>query len=216
MGTTKTRTAAETLDALKARILAGDETVTAEELAQTTHAAEHEKLLQQAAEILAAEQAEADRLDRVRAIAEQLLTAYDDPGENDDIEALRAAVASIVRRADRRKEAFREAYGALAREGVRIGDEPTAGISRREAAMGVSDRVVVGEQTITYVAPGRTIADAISSALGDLGKSDGILAPGLLVRGKREPRQETAEQAQRREEMRQAMLAKMRQQEQTK
>ncbi|OUC96068.1 hypothetical protein [Streptosporangium minutum] len=213
MGTAKMKTATETLDDLKARILSGDETVTAEELGHATQAADHEKLREQAAEILAAEQAATDQLARIRGIGANLIAAYEDDQEQADFNALRDAVANIVRRSERRKDAFNKAYGALAREGVPIGGEPTAGISRREAGMGLGDRIIVNDQVITYSAPGATCADAIASALGDTGKSNGFLAPNITLVAKRRPRQESPEQAQRREQMRLDMLTRMREQE---
>ncbi|WP_327105439.1 hypothetical protein [Nonomuraea glycinis] len=201
---------------LKARLLDGDETVTAEQLAHAAELAQWEDLRRQAAELKAAEEAEADRLDRITATGRQLVASFDDDGDAADLDIIRDAVASIAQRADRRKEAFSAAFGALTREGVPVDGQPVAGVTRHLHGMGLGERIVIDGRTVTYIAPGKSVSDAIASGLGDVGKSLGYLSPGLVIAGRRKPRTETPEQAADREARREAARAYIAKQEQAK
>jgi hypothetical protein len=206
--TMTTEGAPPTFAELRQRILDGG-TVSEDEYARAKTLAELDELQAIAEQQAAARQAEAERTARIAEIGEKLTAAFDDEGDEADLEIIRTAVASIAQRADRRRQAFDAAFGALAREGVPISGQPVAGATRHPYGMGLGERIEIDGRTITYVAPGRNVSDAIVSGLADAGKGRGFLVPGVELGGKRKTRTETPEQAKQREQLMVDMRAKL-------
>lgn len=192
----KTSDAAPSLDELKARILAGDETVTAEELAHATEVALWEDLRKQAAAKMAAEQAEAERLDQIAQVRADILAADQADDDQADTDAITDAVARIIARHMQRAQVVGEARGRLHRLGIPAGGSPedAHGLTWHQAGMGMPESVTIDGRRLTATAyPGAAIADAIARGAADAQINRHRLAPHLvLIADHKQPRGDQA------------------------
>lgn len=207
----KTSEPPPSLNDLKARLLAGDDTVTAEQLARAAEVAEWEDLRRRAAELKAAEEAEAARLDTIRQIKARVLAAENLDGDQADMDAIAEAATRIIRRHKHRAEVVREAMTALAKQRVKDG-ETVEGIAWYNAGMGRPEGVTVDGRALgSYAHPGGPIADALNTACHSAGVQAQLLAPQLHIQASR--KQPTPEQIAEREHVaeraRQAALARI-------
>ncbi|MFG1617357.1 hypothetical protein ACGFI3_31730 [Nonomuraea wenchangensis] len=179
---TKTSDPAPSLNDLKARLLAGDDTVTAEQLARAAEVQQWEDLRRQAAELKAAEEAEADRLDAVRAIKARVLAAESLDDDQADMRAITEAAARIITRHGNRAQAVRDAIRDLAKQRVHDGGDPIEGIRWNNAGMGRPEGVTVdGRHLSASSYPGAVIADAILQALTDAGVRRQVITPHVQL-----------------------------------
>lgn len=207
----KTSEPPPSLNDLKARLLAGDDTVTAEQLARAAEVAEWEDLRRRAAELKAAEEAEAARLDAIREIRAKVLDAASLDDDQADIDAIAEAAARIIRRHKHRAEAVRQAMRALAQQRVQDG-QAVEGIAWYKAGMGRPEGITVDGRTLGSSAhPGGPIADALNTACHSAGVQTQLLAPQLRIQASH--KQPTPEQIAEREHVaeraRQAALARI-------
>lgn len=198
-----------TFDELKARILSGDETVSPEDLARAAELDQWAKLQEQAAAVMAAEKAAQEKHDRIRAAAEHALAVFDD----DDTQLADAMIREGIRRRvehyKRQAQAFSDATGAFAREGIRKNSEPVSGCEWREATMGMPERLIIDGRDIAPRIPHREIADAIDAGLADAGERRHLLVPHVQINPRARARVETDAHRQHLEELRRRVLAEM-------
>ncbi|MFG1619524.1 hypothetical protein ACGFI3_42800 [Nonomuraea wenchangensis] len=177
----KTSEPTPSLDELKARLLAGDQTVTADQLGRAAEIALWEDLRRQAEALQAAEQAEADRLDAIRAIKASVLAAESLDDDQADMLAITEAAARIITRHRERATAVGDAKGALMRQRVPEGEQ-VEGIAWNNAGMGRPEGVTVdGRRLAASSYPGAVIADAILQALTDAGVRRQVIAPHVQL-----------------------------------
>ncbi|HEY9524397.1 MAG TPA: hypothetical protein VIR33_14250 [Thermopolyspora sp.] len=182
---------------LKARILAGDQTVTAEQLAQATALAELDELRAEADRQRAEQQAAAERHQRIRAAVDTLLGVIEDADTTALADAMiREGVRRRVDHYNRQAGAFGETTAILTQGGVQMqrltpgvrnrGNAaqiaPDAGVIWKDAWMGLPQRLVIDGRDIFPVNPSRAIADAIADGLRDAGQSYRLLAPNVTIR----------------------------------
>ena len=165
---------APSLDDLKARLLAGDDTVTAEQLARAAEIQQWEDLRRQAAELAAAEQAEAERTARFEALRARAQHIAEQRQQRDALaEQIRQAAADMVRLQDAMEAEQGAIIHALAVEGIRAGQEDH-GIGWANAnAYTRADHIRLDDQVVTAGNVRTPIEVALGGALLDAGKKVG-------------------------------------------
>jgi hypothetical protein len=202
--TTQTRTLAE----LRQAVLDGEH-VTEDEYARAKTLAELDQLQAEADRQAAARQAEAERLDAIRAIKTRVIEAEAAADNAADTDLITQAVTRMIRREHDRATVVRQARVDLARLGV-TESTTVEGISWANAGMGIADRITIDGRPVTINPyPGRAIADALEQACQAAGATVHTLRPSIDVQQRRKPAVETDEAKRRNEQARQAALERI-------